>query len=351
MSQTNLLIRFRKWLVIAIAFGAMLYLGGSIYADWDKVTAAVTEFNWWILIPVCSLTLVNYFLRFLKWRYLTRRLGVRMSFTEDAWNFASGLAMIISPGKVGELLKPYVVRERTGVPMSVTTPALVTERLTDAIGMLILAAISVSVFLPDKTELLITVGAVVGFGLLLLAHEGLSLWFVRTICKLPLLNKVGAKIEEMLVSMRSCVAPVPLLFTVVLSVIAWWAECWGFLLVFEGLGVETATMQACIFVYAFATLSGAISPGGLGLTEVIMAGLSIQFIMPPCGPELTGDALVACTSNATAVASAATIIIRICTLWIGVAIGAVALFKVSNMLGGNITLGSDPTPKPEDGSA
>lgn len=347
MSKPNLLVRFRKWLVIAIAFGAMLYLGGSIYADWDEVTNAVSGFQWWILVPVCALTLLNYALRFAKWRYLTRRLGVRMPLSEDAWNFASGLAMIISPGKVGELLKPYVVRERTGVPMATTTPALVTERLTDAIGMLILAAISVSVFLPEKTELLVTVAVCVGFGLLMLAHEGLSLWVVRTVCKLPVLNKVGAKLEEMLGSMRSCVAPVPLLFTVALSVIAWWAECWGFLLVFEGLGIETATMQACIFVYAFATLSGAISPGGLGLTEVIMAALSIQFIMPACDPSLGAEAVQACTVQATAVASAATIIIRICTLWIGVAIGAVALFKVSSMLGGNIDLGATP----EDGAA
>ena len=117
MSKPNLLVRFRKWLVIAIAFGAMLYLGGSIYADWDEVTNAVSGFQWWILVPVCALTLLNYALRFAKWRYLTRRLGVRMPLSEDAWNFASGLAMIISPGKVGELLKPYVVRDRTGVPM------------------------------------------------------------------------------------------------------------------------------------------------------------------------------------------------------------------------------------------
>jgi glycosyltransferase 2 family protein len=341
VAQSNLLIRFRKWLVVAIAFGAMLYLGGSVYADWDKVSAAMGSFQWWILLPVCGLTLVNYTLRFLKWRYLTRRLGVRMPFFEDAWNFTAGLAMIISPGKVGELLKPYVVRERTGVPMATTTPALVTERLTDAIGMLILAAISVSVFLPDKTELLITVGAVLAFGLLCLAHEGLSLWVLRTVCKLPVLDRIGPKLEEMLGSMRSCVAPVPLLLTVGMSIVAWFAECWGFMLVFEGLGVQSVTLEAAIFVYAFATLSGAISPGGLGLTEVIMAALSIQFIMPACGPELTAEALESCTAQSTAIASAATIIIRICTLWIGVAIGAVALFKVSSMLGGNIALGDE----------
>ncbi|MFT5686172.1 MAG: hypothetical protein ACI8RZ_007128, partial [Myxococcota bacterium] len=36
---------------------------------------------------------------------------------------------------------------------------------------------------------------------------------------------------------------------------------------------------------------------------------------------------------------AAAIIIRVATLWLGVGLGAVALFKVSAMLGGEITLG------------
>jgi hypothetical protein len=42
--------------------------------------------------------------------------------------------MVLSPGKVGELLKPYLLSERTGVPMTQTIPALVTERLTDGIA-------------------------------------------------------------------------------------------------------------------------------------------------------------------------------------------------------------------------
>ncbi len=347
---TNLVVRFRKWVVIAIAFGALLYLGGSIFVGLDEVADALVSFDWWILIPVCLLTLLNYTLRFVKWRYLTRRLGVDMPLTEDAWNFASGLAMVISPGKVGELLKPYVVRERTGVPMSTTTPALVTERLTDAIGMLILASIGVGLYLPDQTGLMIGTGICVAVGLLMLAHEGFSLWCVRTMCKLPFLDRVGEKIEEMLGAMRSCVAPVPLVLTIVLSVIAWWAECWGYLLVFQGLGVTEATMGVCVFIYAFATLTGGAAPGGLGLADAALAALGATLIFDCSG--ISGDALTACEGNAAAMSAAAALLVRVCTLWIGVAIGAVALFKVSSMLGGNIALGesSDGSPQAPTGT-
>ena len=315
--QPNLIVRFRKWVVISIALGAMLYLAGSVMADIDRVGDALKTFNWWILIPVCALTLLNYALRFVKWHYLLHRLDVDMPWGEDAWNFTAGLAMVISPGKAGELLKPYVVKERTGAPMATTIPALVTERLTDGIAMLILAGLSVGVYAADKIHYLTIPAVIIGFGLLILAHEGLSIWCVKLISRLPGLNKVADKLMEMLTSMRTCVAPVSLLWTILLSIVAWGAECWGYQLVFQGLG-EDVGLDVCVFLYAFATVAGGAMPGGLGVADGVLAGGAATLI-----PGITQPVSVA-----------AAILVRICTLWIGVAIGSVALFKVSNMLGG-----------------
>jgi uncharacterized protein (TIRG00374 family) len=316
--KSNLIVRFRKWMVVSIAIGALLYLGGAVMADLDRVGGALEDFQWWILLPVCGLTLLNYGLRFIKWHYLLRRLGVNMPLADDAWNFTAGLAMVISPGKAGELLKPYVVRERTGVPMSTTVPALVTERLTDGIAMLILAGISVSAYAADKVHYLTIPAAIIVIGLAVLAHEGLSMASVRFLGRLPGLRGISQKMEEMLVSLRSCVAPVPLVFTIVLSVIAWGAECWGYQLVFHGLGYPDVGLEVCVFLYAFATVAGSAMPGGLGVADGVLAGGATTLIAGITQP----------------VSVAAAILIRICTLWIGVAMGAFALLRVSSMLGG-----------------
>ena len=65
--KPNLIIRFRKWMVIAIAIGAMMYLGGAVATDIGRVGDSLENFDWFILIPVCALTLLNYALRFVKW--------------------------------------------------------------------------------------------------------------------------------------------------------------------------------------------------------------------------------------------------------------------------------------------
>ncbi len=318
MSKPNLIVRFRKWVVVAIAIGALLYLGGAVAVDMDRVGDSLQTFDWPILIPVCALTLLNYALRFLKWHYLLRRLDVPMPWGEDAWNFTSGLAMVISPGKAGELLKPYVVRERTGTPMATTIPALVTERLTDGIAMLILAGISISAYAADKVHYLTIPAAIIVLGLIVLAHEGLSLWTVRSLARIPGLQRISTKMEEMLISLRRCVAPWPLFLTIGLSIIAWAAECYGYQLVFHGLGHTDVNLDVCVFLYAFATVAGGAMPGGLGVADGVLAGGAATLIQGISQP----------------VSVAAAILIRICTLWIGVAIGAFALLKVSAMLGG-----------------
>tara|TARA_B100000530_G_C15881259_1_gene457541 strand:- start:148 stop:1119 length:972 start_codon:yes stop_codon:yes gene_type:complete len=312
--KPNLITRFRKWVVIGIAVCSLLYMAGAIWVGLEDIEEVGATFPWWILLPVTGLTFLNYGLRFLKWRYFLHRLQVPMPLREDAWNFTAGLSMALSPGKAGELLKPYVVRERTGVPMATTIPALISEKLTDGIAVLILAGASVSVAAQDQTLLLIIFCAVTTLGLLVLAHEGLSLWCVRFLGTLPGLRKVSSKLEDMLVALRKCVAPLPLFLTVLVSVIAWGAECLGFQMVLHGLNVD-ASLEACVFIYAFATLAGIFVPfladfGLVGVSLVLISGLT------------------------QSVALGGAFIIRLCTFWIGVALGAVALFKVSAMLGG-----------------
>lgn len=318
----NLVIRFRRWVVGAIAVGALLYLGGSVWAGLEPMGQALRDFRWALAVPVIVLTLINYGLRFVKWRYLVRRLGVHMPLAEDAWTFTAGLAMVISPGKAGELLKPYVVRARTGTPMATTVPALVTERLTDGIAMLILAGLSVTTFAGEKVHYITIPAVLTAAGLVVLASERLTQLALTIVERVPGVRRVVPKIRVMVAAMRVCTAPVPLVMTVLLSIIAWGAECVGYMLVFRGLGVD-AGLDVSVFLYAFATVAGGAMPGGLGVAEGALAGGAVSLI-----PGI---------SEANAVASA--LLIRVATLWLGVGLGAVALFRVASMLGGELDLG------------
>jgi uncharacterized protein (TIRG00374 family) len=336
MQQRNLVERFQRWVVGAIAAGALLYVGGSMWAGFDQVQDAMARFEWVYLVPMIGLTLTNYALRFLKWHYFLRLLQVDMPWGEDAWNFLAGLGMAISPGKAGELLKPYVVRARTGTPMATTIPALVSERLTDGVAMLAIAGFSVTTYAADKVHYLTIPAAIIGAGMVVVSSKRLSTGIVDIVAKLPVIGRLAPKLREMLVATRVCLAPVPFLVSLALSMVAWSAECLAFWLCFEGMGVET-NLQLATFIYAFATVAGAAMPGGLGVSDGAMAAGATTLMGVPEG-----------------IAVGASILARGVTLWLGVFIGAVCLFKVSSMLGGSIRLDqppADPDAPAPDGAA
>src|SRR5690606_10701430 len=95
-----------------------------------------------------------------------------------------------------------------------------------------------------------------------------------------------------------------------ISVVAWGAEAFAFYWVLGWLGADVS-MSFAIFVYALSMLAGGISflPGGLGSAEAVMVSMLV----------FKGMTMPA--------AIAATVFIRLATLWFAVAIGLVALFR------------------------
>ena len=112
----------------------------ALYADLPHLFLALAHFRWEFLPLILGLTLFNYFWRFTKWQYYLRRLKVKIHWQKSLLIFISGLSMAITPGKVGELLKSYLLKRSTGEAISRTSPIIVAELLTDGIAMIGLAA-------------------------------------------------------------------------------------------------------------------------------------------------------------------------------------------------------------------
>jgi uncharacterized membrane protein YbhN (UPF0104 family) len=84
------------------------------------------------------------------------------------------------------------------------------------------------------------------------------------------------------------------------------------------------------FILATSTLIGSATglPGGLGSAEVSMLGLVLALV-----------------TRSTAVAGAATLLIRFCTLWFGVSLGALGLLVFGRSLKGRGNQVPDAAPK------
>ncbi|MCB0024566.1 MAG: flippase-like domain-containing protein, partial [Caldilinea sp.] len=131
----------RRKLILSLVGALILYIILALWSDWQEVQSALRSFPWQWLPLIVGLALINYVVRIFRWHWWLGLVGVTISRWDSTRIFGVGSLMVMTPGKVGELLKAYMVKNVTGTPMSVTAPIIVTERIIDGIAMLILASI------------------------------------------------------------------------------------------------------------------------------------------------------------------------------------------------------------------
>ena len=101
--------KLKKKILFSLIIAGIVYLTFTIYADYEKVISAFAEFNWILLPLLLFLSFLNYFTRFFKWDYYLSVINVKIKKLDSLSIFMSGLIMSITPGKVGELLKSYLI--------------------------------------------------------------------------------------------------------------------------------------------------------------------------------------------------------------------------------------------------
>ena len=291
------------WMIVAAVVGLAAF---SMIGDITKLGARLTGFRWSAFIAALGLALANYVLRFVRWQVYLRRQAVRVPMGSSALVFGAGLSLSITPAKLGELVKSYLLQQMHDVPVASTAPVVVAERVSDLIALLALAVIGVAGYGVEPTLVLVA-GGVIAFGLLLLAWQRPTRFLVELVTRPAKLRRLREPLLEMLANLSALCRPVPLIVATAIAIPAWACECIGFALIcnaFPGVHVE---LGLAMVIYAGTTIAGALSflPGGLGVTEGAMT------------LALVGGA--AHFDRASALA--ATLLTRLATLWFAVLLG------------------------------
>lgn len=336
-TQPDAVKRLTSRLLLGTLLGVAVYVAISLYADVSALAGRLQRFSWILLLPVLGLTIGNYLLRFAKWHYLLGRTGARVAPGHSFGVFLSGLSMGITPGKIGELLKSYLLKRTHDIPMARTAPVVIAERITDLVALMLLCLVGVFSYTtePGFRVLLALAGLAVVALTVVLASRRLMGGVARICARLPLLDRLSPRMEEFGDAMSSLLSAGPLAVTTGLSVAAWLCECVGFWLIIGGLPGASAPLQLAIFIYAATTVLGALSflPGGLGVTEGSMALLLIRMAQ----------------GMSRSAAAAITILIRLCTLWFGVVVGLVALAIFRRCITGELEIPDQVPHLPPDG--
>jgi uncharacterized protein (TIRG00374 family) len=312
--------KLRGRLILSVVLGAIVFVAISAYGDFNEVADSLEAFRWELLPLVLALSFTNYILRFFKWQYYLRLIGVRdFSTWQSALTYLSGLGMAVTPGKVGEWLKSYLLRELHGTPMSRSAPIILAERLTDSLGIVILGAAGLMVY-GDAWPAFVAFLVLGGVVFAVVRHQPTAYWLLRRFERIKLTSRFAAHAEEFYRSSYVLFVPVPLVSMTLLSTVSWGFEVLGFFMVMLGLGLDPSwdLLLKASFIMPAATLASALllTPGGLGVAEGGIVGLSQVLLDLPKGPAAVGA-----------------LVIRFGTLWFGVIVGIIALVLITRSMG------------------
>lgn len=303
--------RLRRPLLTGLAFGFVVIVILLLVADVRQLRAQLDEFPLLLVPGVLAATLFNYLLRFFKWHYYLGRVGIRgLSLATSARIFVAGFPLAVTPGKVGEAMKAVWLRNETGTPVARGIPVVLAERVSDGLAMLALACLGVFAFPRYLPAFLAALGLMIAI-VLVLQTRGLALRLLAYAERLPLLQRFAHDLHEFYDGAYHLFRPRANLVAVSLGVVAWAGEGLATYLVLLGLGVPAGfeTFTLAVFVLALSTIVGALSalPGGLGAAEASMAGMFAFVLAMPAGQ-----------------AAAATLVVRMATLWFAVGLGFIA---------------------------
>jgi len=257
------------WLVII--FAVLVYLIMILFADLDKSVEAFKNFNWIVLPAIFCLTIINYLIRFLKWNYFLKKVDVHLELRDSLFIFFSGLAMTITPGKVGEIWKGWLVKDLNDEKLGKTIPVVLAERLTDVIGLLLLSVFGVILFYEEGIYLLVFLFIII-IAFVFFVRTNFFIGKIFNFVK-KRVSSYSEDIETVQTSLNKLMEPKGLLIMSLISSFAWSFECIGLSLVLWGFG-ESLSIIKSTFIFSISTLAGAASmiPGGLGVAEGSISG-------------------------------------------------------------------------------
>ena len=294
-------------LLVPFALGLLALIGLILVADAREMAKELRAFDLRLLPPILGLSLLNYALRFFRWEVYLKKLGVQLAWGKSLAVFLAGFLLSVTPGKAGELGKGWLVREMGGGPALRVVPAVLAERVTDLLGVLLLVALGALPFPGGRWIAALGAGGVAAAVLLLTWQRGAELLF-RLLERLPVVGPRTHLLTEMYGRLRQLLSPGLLALALPIAFVSWGAEGVGFFLVVREYAPQ-AGLLAAVFNYTVSTFLGSLSmlPGGLLAAE----------------GSLT--ALLGAQGLGTAAAASATLIIRAATLWFAVLLGLVAL--------------------------
>jgi len=307
-------LKIFKKIISIVIITIIIYAIFLFISDLDKISDKILNFKLEFLPIIIGLVILSWIISYFRWIILLKNQNIHIRHSINFQIFLVGGALGITPGKIGELFKSQILKEKFNIPRTKTAPLFIVEKFLDLVSAMIVTIIGIW-FIPEVGYL-----AIIGLVISLLLFKILTSkkLFNQT---LNFLNRIRflKKYLEPLSSSHEILSAVlynkKMFFLLLLSIFYWITIGCAAFFVIEAFGFSVDSIVNIISTYSSSLIIGALSfiPGGIGIAEGSLIGL------------LTFQGID--VSEAVVIV----VLIRIFTLWFSTITGFIAL-KTSKSL-------------------
>ena len=139
-------MNFSKIFLIIILGSIAFYSIFLFLSDISSLESHSITFKYEYVFIILIFVVSSWIPLFLRWRLLCKNLGLKISFRIDLLVYLAGFALSITPAKIGELLRTQILRDKSGIQRTQTTPLIFIEKFYDLLGAVIVSSIGILYF-------------------------------------------------------------------------------------------------------------------------------------------------------------------------------------------------------------
>jgi glycosyltransferase 2 family protein len=271
-------LKYNKFLLFLIP--VIIYLIFFLFTDLEKIWNELTNLKIEYFLIFIGFWSLGVFLRILRWDFFIKKNNVKIPFKRNVLYYLAGYSMLLSPGRMGEIIRSPFIKRDYGVPISKTASLVIVERFYEFLANIAIISIGLFFTTIDKSILVIPAIIVISM-ILILVNKKLFLKCIKIFERFKITQKILLNFEDAFDIIINLFKPKNFGPSFILSMGVVTVEA---IAVFSLIHAVNSSLDFASLTVIFHTSAfiGAVSfiPAGLGVVEGGLLGLLLLYEIP-----------------------------------------------------------------------
>ena len=266
--------------IIYITIPVIIYLIIIFFSNGEKIIQNLSnlKLNYFLLfVGFWSLAVIP---RIFRWNLFVGTITNKIHFSRNALYFLSGFSLLLSPGRMGEIIRAPFLKRDYEIPISRALSITIVERFYDLLASIII--ISVALFFTNLPKTILIVPATtILIMIIIISNKKIFLKIAAKLQKIKYMKNIISNLDESFDTIFTLLKPKYFVIATSMTLSVVFFEAVGIFYLLKSLStyVDFPTITA---IFHISNFLGAVSmlPAGLGIQEGGFSGLLVLYKVP-----------------------------------------------------------------------